>query len=61
VLQQAFCGFLGSLRVALPLNEVLLGALALLAINELVDVLLSGRFPVSVDYINGFWDQRCLI
>ena len=54
VLQQAFRGFPGSLRVALPLDEVLPGALALLAINELVNVLLSGRFPVSVNYINRF-------
>ena len=56
MLQQAFRGFLGSLRVALPLDEVLLGALALLAIDELVNVPLSRRFPVSVNYINGFWD-----
>jgi hypothetical protein len=61
VLQQAFRGFPGSLRVALPLDKVLLGALALLAIDELVNVPLSRRFPVSINHINGFWDQRCLI
>jgi hypothetical protein len=54
VLQQAFRRFLGSLRVALLLNKVLLGALALLVINELINILLSGRFPVSVNHINGF-------
>jgi hypothetical protein len=54
VLQQAFCRFPGSLRVALPLNKVLPGALALLAINELVNVPLSRHFPVSVNHINRF-------